>query len=74
MKIDWEEKYRELHLNLIEMRIRCSSYRAGVENALKWLQEEEAENIHPATNITHLTEEATWDRIKTKKHNKENGN
>ena len=74
MKIDWEEKYRELHLNLIEMRMRCSSYRSGVENALKWLQEEEAENIHPATNITHLAEEATWDRIKTKKHNKENGN
>ena len=72
--INWEEEYKELHLNLIEMRIRCSSYRSGVENALKWLQEEEAENIHPATNITHLAEAATWNKIKTKKHNKENGN
>tara|TARA_B100000963_G_scaffold321818_1_gene305445 strand:- start:592 stop:816 length:225 start_codon:yes stop_codon:yes gene_type:complete len=74
MKIDWEEKYKELQLHLIEMRIRCSSYRAGVEHALKWLQEEESEYIHPATNITHLTEQATWNKIKTKKHNKENGN
>ena len=74
MNIDWEVEYKELQIQLIKMRIRCSSYRAGVENALKWLQEEEQDNIHPATNITNLAEEATWARIKTKKHNKENGN
>lgn len=72
--INWEEEYKELHLDLIKMRIRCSCYRAGVENALRWLKEEEWENIHPATNITHLAEAATWNKIKTKKHNKENGN
>jgi len=70
MNIDWEVEYRELQLQLIKSRIRCSSYKAGVENALKWLREEERDNTHPATNITHLAEAATWDKIKTKKHNK----
>ena len=74
IETDWEEMYKELQLDLIKMRMRCSSYRAGVEYALKWLQEEEADNIHPATNITHLTDRAMWDKLKTKKHNKENGN
>ena len=74
IETDWEGMYKELQLELIKMRMRCSSYRAGVEHALKWLQEEEADNIHPATNITHLTDRAMWDKLKTKKHNKENGN
>ena len=65
---EWKENYIALNVELIQMRVRCSSYRMGVENALKWLQEEESENIHPDTNVTHLAESATWERIKTKKH------
>ena len=65
--MDWENEYNEMHMRLIELRHRCSSYRQAAEHALCWLKKYETKNIHPATNISHLSDKQIWGKIESKK-------
>ena len=65
--MDYKKEYKELQMRLIEMRIRCSGYRKSTELALEWLKRHEKDNIHPSTNITHLSEKSLWAKIEERK-------
>ena len=63
---DWESRYRELSIDLVTLRIRCSQHRQAAEHALAYIKDM-GDAYHPALNITHLSEKAVWKRIKDKR-------
>ena len=65
--MDWEKEYKQMHMRMIELRHRCSSYRQAAEYALSWMKKHE--DIHPASNISHLSDKQLWRKIESKKQN-----
>ena len=56
--------YESLKLQKLKLQHRCSSYRQGLTNALKWLKENT--DIHPATTISNLAENSVWAKLRIK--------
>ena len=52
--LDWEDRYRELAIDLVRLRIRCSQHRQAAEHALAYIKDM-GDAYHPALNITHLS-------------------
>ena len=48
----------------VHLQHRCSSYRQGLTNALKWLKANT--NIHPATTTSNLAENSVWAKLRIK--------
>ena len=48
----------------VHLQHRCSSYRQGLTNALKWLKENT--NMHPATTTSNLSENSVWANLRIK--------
>lgn len=63
---DWEQLYREKCLDLIQMRMRCSLYREGVEKTLHHLKKW-GYIPHESLRVQHLAEDGTWERIENKR-------
>ena len=64
--VDWEQLYKEKAIDLVKLRHRCSQYRLAVEYALDYLTEM-GDSFHPALNITHLSEQSTWQKLKDRR-------
>tara|TARA_R110000824_G_scaffold16563_1_gene68575 strand:+ start:462 stop:734 length:273 start_codon:yes stop_codon:yes gene_type:complete len=56
--------YESLKVQKLELQLRCSNYRTGLENALKWMKENT--NMHPATTTSNLADDIVWGRLKIK--------
>lgn len=58
------EAYESLREQKVHLQHRCSSYKQGLTNALKWLKANT--NIHPATTISNLAEDSVWAKLRSK--------
>ena len=56
--------YEALKMQKLNLQQRCSTYRTGLENTLKWMKENT--NMHPATTTSNLAEDSVWARLKIK--------
>ncbi len=65
--IDWEHLYKEKAIDLVKLRHRCSQYRLAAEYALDYLTEM-GDSYHPDLNITHLSEQSTWQKLKDRRN------
>ena len=65
--INWEHLYKEKAIDLVKLRHRCSQYRQAAEYALDYLTEM-GDLYHPDLNITHLSEQSTWQKLKDRRN------
>jgi len=56
--------HESLREQKVHLQHRCSSYRQGLTNALKWLKENT--NMHPATTTSNLAENSVWAKLRIK--------
>jgi len=64
MEYSFYVDYEALKLQKVNIQHRCSNYRQGITNALKWLKENT--NIHPATTTSNLAEDSVWAKLRIK--------